>query len=111
MCIRDRPNKWWIFETHGANLPLLPWNRVPFFSWLPKAIHERYANARIYTRERIVRLLEKHGFTVLDTEYVTAPMDMLPKGAFKNFVIKYFFNSDATRIPFKSTSIFVVAKK
>jgi len=30
------PNKWWIFETHGAKLPLLPWNRVPFFSWLPK---------------------------------------------------------------------------
>jgi len=30
------PNKWWIFETHGARLPLLPWNRVPFFSWLPK---------------------------------------------------------------------------
>ncbi|RMD95949.1 MAG: class I SAM-dependent methyltransferase, partial [Calditrichaeota bacterium] len=25
------PNKWWIFETHGAYLPLLPWNRVPFF--------------------------------------------------------------------------------
>ena len=23
------PNKWWIFETHGADLPLLPWNRVP----------------------------------------------------------------------------------
>lgn len=105
------PNKWWIFETHGANLPLLPWNRVPFFSWLPRAIHERYANARIYTKERIVRLLEKHGFTVLTTEYVTAPMDMLPKGAFKNFVIKYFFNSDTTRIPFKSTSIFVVARK
>ena len=25
------PNKWWVFETHGAKLPLLPWNRVPFF--------------------------------------------------------------------------------
>ncbi|HSB94762.1 MAG TPA: class I SAM-dependent methyltransferase, partial [Flavitalea sp.] len=39
------PNKWWIFETHGARLPLLPWNRVPFFSWLPRPIHERFANA------------------------------------------------------------------
>ena len=44
------PNKWWIFETHGANLPLLPWIRVPFFSWLPKPIHEKFANARIYTK-------------------------------------------------------------
>lgn len=24
------PNKAWIFETHGAHLPVLPWNRVPF---------------------------------------------------------------------------------
>ena len=31
------PNRWWVFETHGANLPLLRWNRVPFFSWLPKS--------------------------------------------------------------------------
>ena len=70
------PNKWWIFETHGASLPLLPWNRVPFFSWLPRPIHERFANARIYTVKRIRKLLEKHGFTVVDCRYVTAPMDV-----------------------------------
>ncbi|MBI4547464.1 MAG: class I SAM-dependent methyltransferase [Ignavibacteriae bacterium] len=29
------PNKGWIFETHGAYLPLLPWNCVPFFSYFP----------------------------------------------------------------------------
>jgi len=105
------PNKWWLFETHGAKLPLLPWNRVPFFSWLPRAIHEKYANARIYTKKRITNLLKKHGFTILSTQYVTAPMDVLPKGKFKDFVVKHFFNSDTTSIPFKSTSIFVVAKK
>ena len=105
------PNKWWIFETHGAKLPLLPWNRVPFFSWLPKLIHEKYANARIYTKKRIMNLLKKHGFTILSAEYIMAPMDVLPKGKFKNFVIKHFFNKDTTRIPFKSTSIMVVAKK
>lgn len=105
------PNKWWIFETHGAKLPLLPWNRVPFFSWLPRPIHEKYANARIYTKKRITKLLMEHGFTILSVQYIMAPMDVLPKGRFKNFVIKYFFNSDTTSIPFKSTSIFVVAKK
>jgi len=105
------PNKWWIFETHGAKLPLLPWNRVPFFSWLPKPIHERFANARIYTRKRIVKLLEKHGFTVVSTKYVMAPMDVLPNGKFKDFVIKHFFNKDITKNPCKSTSIFVVVKK
>jgi SAM-dependent methyltransferase len=105
------PNKWWIFETHGAKLPLLPWNRVPFFSWLPTWLHEKFANARIYTQRRITKLLQKHGFTVLSTEYIMAPMDVLPNGKFKNFVIKYFFNGDTTKIPFKSTSILVTAKK
>ncbi len=105
------PNKWWIFETHGANLPLLPWNRVPFFSWLPKPIHEKFANARIYTKRRIKNLLEKHGFTIIDCQYVTAPMDVLPNGKFKDWIIRNIFNSDTTKIPFKATSIFVVARK
>ena len=105
------PNKWWIFETHGAKLPLLPWNRVPFFSWLPRLIHEKFANARIYTKKRIVNLLKNHGFTVLSTEYIMAPMDVLPNGKFKDLVIKYFFNRDTTKVPFKSTSILVVVKK
>ncbi len=105
------PNKWWIFETHGARLPLLPWNRVPFFSWLPRSIHERFANARIYTKSRIIKLLEHHGFEIMDSKYIMAPMDVLPKGRFKDIVVKYIFSSDTTAIPFKSTSIFVVAKK
>ena len=105
------PNKWWIFETHGAKLPLLPWNRVPLFSWLPRPIHEKFANARIYTKRRIRKLLEKHGFEVQQSHYVTAPMDVLPNGKVKDWMIKNIFDSDTTKIPFKATSIFVVAKK
>jgi len=105
------PNKWWIFETHGAKLPLLPWNRVPFFSWLPRPIHERFANARIYTKGRIRRLLETNGFRVESMEYITAPMDVLPAGKLKDWVIKNIFRADTTAVPFKSTSIFVVARK
>jgi len=105
------PNKWWIFETHGAKLPLLPWNRVPLFSWLPRPIHEKFANARIYTKKRIRNLLENYGFEVIQSRYVTAPMDVLPNGKIKDWLIEHIFNSDTTRIPFKATSIFVVAKK
>jgi hypothetical protein len=89
----------------------LPWNRVPFFSWLPRPIHEKYANARIYTKKRITTLLKQHGFSIVSARYITAPMDVLPEGKFKNFMIKNFFNTDTTSIPFKSTSIFVVARK
>lgn len=105
------PNKWWIFETHGAKLPLLPWNRVPFFSWLPRPIHEKFANARIYTKQRIQSLLEAYGFEVIDSQYIMAPMDVLPSGMIKDWVINTIFNADTTAIPFKSTSIFVVARK
>jgi 2-polyprenyl-3-methyl-5-hydroxy-6-metoxy-1,4-benzoquinol methylase len=105
------PNKWWIFETHGAKLPILPWNRVPFFSWLPTPIHERFANARIYTRSRIIRLFKKHGFEIIDAVYVTAPMDVLKEGRLKDFVTRNIFGNDTTRSPFLATSVFVLAKK
>lgn len=105
------PNKWWIFETHGARLPLLPWNRVPFFSWLPRFLHERWANARIYTRKRISRLLEKHGFEVVYCCYITAPMDVLREGRLKRFLTRTIFRNNKTSIPILSTSIFVLAKK
>ena len=105
------PNKWWIFETHGANLPLLPWNRVPFFSWLPRSIHERFANARIYTKRRIETLLIKHGFEILRSEYITAPMDVLKDSKLKRWLLKNIFRSNTTSNPMLSTSIFVLAKK
>lgn len=105
------PNKWWIFEQHGARLPLLPWNRVPFFSWLPRPLHEKWALARIYTKKRIKKLLEKNGFEVLEMKYITAPMDVLPEGVLKRVLTSTIFKKDTTTIPFLSTSIFVVAKK
>ena len=105
------PNKWWIFETHGAKLPLLPWNRVPFFSWLPTPIHEKYSNARIYTKSRIVNLMQSVGFKILEVKYVTAPMDVLKEGKLKDALIKNVFKSDTTNSPFLAVSVFIVAQK
>ena len=105
------PNKWWIFETHGAKLPLLPWNRVPFFSWLPRPLHEKWANARIYTKSRISKLLEKHGFVIDQIDYVTAPLDVLKEGRLKKWLQKNIFKGDTTKHPMRSTAIFVLAHK
>ncbi|MFN8285849.1 MAG: class I SAM-dependent methyltransferase [Chitinophagales bacterium] len=110
LCAISVPNKWWVFETHGARLPLLPWNRVPFFSWLPKFIHERFANARIYTKSRIKKLLENSGFEVLEMKYITAPMDVLKEGKLKRFLVNNIFNTETTAAPVLSTSIFIVAR-
>ena len=105
------PNKWWIFETHGANLPLLPWNRVPLFSWLPKSIHQKYAKARIYRKNQIERLVREVGFQIQKSLYITAPMDMIKFGALQTFVRKAIFRNDETKIPFLSTSVMLVLRK
>ncbi len=112
MAIFSVPNKWWIFETHGASLPFLPWNRVPFFSWLPTFIHEKFANARIYTKARIRKVLENNGFEVLEMRYMTAPMDVLKKDTIlKRFLTNYIFKTKETAIPFLAVSIYIKAIK
>jgi SAM-dependent methyltransferase len=105
------PNRWWIFETHGADLPLLPWNRVPFFSWLPKSIHDRYARARIYSRSEIVRKIEDRGFDIEATQYITAPMDVVKVGWIQDSLRNTVFKGDRTRVPFLSTAVLVIARK
>ena len=99
------PNRAWIFETHGARLPLLPWNRVPFFSWLPKRVHDRFANARIYGRGEMSGLLARHRFRTLASEYITAPMDVVSAHWLKSILRRTIFTGDTTQVPFFSTSI------
>jgi hypothetical protein len=55
--------------------------------------------------------LEKHGFTVVSTQYVMAPMDIVPNGKLKRFLQNHIFRKDVTKIPTKATAIFVVAEK
>ncbi len=105
------PNKWWIFETHGAYLPWLRWNRVPFVSWLPRALHRRIARARIYTRQDITDLLRSSGFIVDESRYITAPLDVLHWRWLQRAMRFLIFRGDTTPFPFLSTSIMVCAHK
>lgn len=105
------PNKWWLFETHGANLPLLPWNRVPLVSWWPRALHDKYARARIYTGGDIVRLVRDAGFTIDEVFRMTAPMDMIPWEPVRDLARATLFRSDRTSIPFLATEIVVAATR
>jgi len=101
------PNKGWIFETHGAALPVLRWNRVPFFSWLPHAMHRRYALARIYHRRDIADLLQAAGFRVEYLSYVTAPLDVLTTRWLKRILRRSLFRNDVTSCSILATAIFV----
>ena len=105
------PNKWWLFETHGADLPLLPWNRVPLVSWWPKFLHDKYARARIYTVGDITRLVRAAGFSIDEVIHMTAPMDMIPWEPLRDLARATLFRSDRTFIPFLATEILVVATR
>ena len=105
------PNRWWIFETHGADLPLLPWNRVPLVSWWPRKLHDRYARARIYRKRDIRKLVGQAGFTVEAAFNVTAPMDMISWPPLQKAVRAMVFRSDRTPFPFLATEIMVAATR
>ena len=105
------PNRWWIFETHGADLPLLQWNRVPLVSWWPKKLHDRWARARIYGRREIEKLIVQSGFTIESSFRMTAPMDMIPWEPLRGFVRSTLFRSDRAPTPFQATEIVVAATR
>jgi ubiquinone/menaquinone biosynthesis C-methylase UbiE len=105
------PNRWWIFETHGADLPLLPWNRVPLVSWWPKKLHDRWARARIYRRREVEKLLVQSGFSIDVSFRMTAPMDMIPWGPVRRMVRSVLFRPDRASFPFQATEIVVAATR
>jgi ubiquinone/menaquinone biosynthesis C-methylase UbiE len=105
------PNRWWIFETHGAHLPILPWNRIPFFSWLPRGFHRRYALARNYSRRAISALLREAGFRVRAARYVTAPMDVVSHPWLQRTLRASLFRGDTTQWGILATSLFIHATK
>jgi ubiquinone/menaquinone biosynthesis C-methylase UbiE len=105
------PNRWWIFETHGADLPVLPWNRVPFVSWWPTKLHDRYARARIYRKRDVRELLRQAGFQVETAFNMTAPMDMVKWVPLRSFLRGTLFRRDRTSFPILSTEIVVVATR
>ncbi len=111
VAIMTVPHRWWIFETHGASLPILPWNRVPFFSWLPKQIHDTWARARNYRRKEIIELLREAGFVDIRAVLLTAPMDVIKIKILQKILRSVIFVGDVARIPFLSSNIFVYAKK
>lgn len=105
------PHRWWIFETHGADLPLLPWNRVPFFSWLPKKWHDARARARNYTQHEIRKIVKKMGFDQVETKLLTAPMDVVKNKTLQKLLRMIVFRRDTTRISFLASNIFIRAVK
>jgi len=105
------PNRWWVFETHGCNLPLLPWNRVPLVSWWPRRFHDRWARARIYRLREIAAMITAAGFQVEKRVRRTAPMDMIGNESVRRLVRATLFRPDRAVLPVQATENFVVATR
>jgi SAM-dependent methyltransferase len=106
------PNRWWLFETHGCALPLLPWHRVPFMSWLPRRLHRRWARARVYERHEICQQLERAGFRVVGSGYIRAALDRVRPAWLRRWLQdRQERMCDVTGWPFLATSIYVVGVK
>jgi ubiquinone/menaquinone biosynthesis C-methylase UbiE len=81
------PNKLYPLETHPSHIAgLTLGTNVPFFSWLPGALHARVSTAKIYSRRRIEGMARAAGFEVGKVGYIFPPLDSFPlpfKGAYR----------------------------
>ncbi|HYQ04304.1 MAG TPA: class I SAM-dependent methyltransferase [Polyangiaceae bacterium] len=102
------PNKYYLMETHGFNLPLadrIPYSRVPLMNLLPRWFYDRYGNANIYTQKQFTRMLRNAGFTDLDTGYIPPPFDKV-----NDLTVQKFLRSAYSYLPdFMGVSIFFAA--
>ena len=108
------PNRWWLLETHGAvvlGLSALPWNRIPFVGWLPRAWHRRIARAGNYTLKEASELATSGGLNPVAGGYITAPLDVLPDSALRDLLRATLFASDTTANPLLAVNLFILAQK
>lgn len=111
------PNKLYPFDEHGLrigqrNLKGLYGGSIPFFSWCPQLIRNKFENARIYTEGQIVRLVERHGFIIQTVDYIYPPLDRLGSEIAKRVLRKLLSVLDHNRFLKRfGMSIFIVAQK
>jgi SAM-dependent methyltransferase len=73
------PNRWFPFECHGAKLGglALPFP-VPLLPWLPKALGQRFMEARNYWPSELAGLVAAHGFRVRPVRFVWPVLEVYP---------------------------------
>lgn len=105
------PNRWYLFETHGLRWSWLRGNRIPFISWLPKFVHDRVANARIYTRTEMQALLIEAGFVGIRFDSMLPPMDRVGSKILQRLLRQLIRFAEPTVIRRFGVSLFVIAHK
>jgi ubiquinone/menaquinone biosynthesis C-methylase UbiE len=68
------PNRWFPFETHGVDLKTtgrrIHW--LPFIPYMPLKLGEHFYDcwARNYWQSQLKKMLEKHGFAIMERSYI-----------------------------------------
>lgn len=110
------PNRLYPLETHGLRIGKKVFRgfhgSVPFFSWAPKFVRNRFERARIYNKREIVGIIERNAFIVREVAYMYPPLDRLSsrfaRALLRRFMAYLERNSLTTRF---GMSIFLVAQK
>lgn len=106
------PNKWYPFETHGLRPAWLKGsNRYPLVSWLPKPIHSRLANARIYTEGDIRALLGEGGFRDVRLDWMLPPLDKVGVRPLRQGLRRALHAAEGTPLRRFGVSLIVAARK
>lgn len=106
------PNKWYLFETHGLRPHWLKKsNRYPFVSWLPRSIHSRLANARIYAAGDIRRLLDETGWYGIHVQWMLPPLDVVRPLVLRNGLRRLLALGEQTPLRRLGVSMVIVANK
>ena len=105
------PNKWYLFETHGLAIGPITGNRLPFVSWLPRAVHSRIAAARIYRVGDLAALLGSAGFSDVRTDHVMPPLDKLGSGVLRTVLGGGVAVDERTALRHFGVSIVAVGQK
>ncbi len=109
------PNKGWPFETHGMFFNgKYYWGNIPFLSWMPKFIFNKFApHVRNYSNREIRKLFPKDKWVIEHHSHVFPGFD----GAVRKFgilgrMIKWLFHIiEKTPLHFFGISHFIIVKK
>jgi SAM-dependent methyltransferase len=87
------PNRWFPFEGHGMQSPLLTVRYpVPLLPWLPKSLTRRWTHARNYWPRQLVNHVKEAGLTVESYGFIWPVFDIYP------WLPKYLRNTYQTHI-------------
>ena len=111
------PNRLYPLEMHGMRVGRTVitgfHGSVPFFSWAPRFIRNKFETARIYTKKEITEIIESNGFTPCSVQYSILPrLDRLGSKRITGLCDKFFTClEDNSFFRQFGMSIFVLAQK